>query len=195
MFKAVQGVVAVRGVASRAASTFNPLTVSFKGKRAVVTGASGGKPVRARIPVQHTHTHTEHPHHTFGRYRPDVRDHPCRVRRRGHRCRAQCRQAQGAHKAGELSVISSCGVLLLLTRSLFFAPQHSNIKPLALDLSKIEASRKELEKIGDIDLLVNNAGIANLTDFLHVSSKDFHECVSSALTLSPSHPLTLSRTF
>lgn len=126
MFKAVQGVALTM---RRAASTYSPLTISFKGKRAVVTGASGG----------------------IGR---------------------TCAITLAESGAEVVAVARSAEKLKEMTKL------HPNITPLALDLSKIDTAREELKKIGDIDLLVNNAGIANLTDFLHVSSKDFHDVMT-----------------
>src|SRR5689334_1937994 len=46
------------------------------------------------------------------------------------------------------------------------------------DITSAEGAREAAEAAGDIDLLVNNAGIALLAPFLEVSVKDFDETIA-----------------
>ncbi|XP_031574974.1 D-erythrulose reductase-like [Actinia tenebrosa] len=48
-----------------------------------------------------------------------------------------------------------------------------SIHPLCLDVSKTEDVRKAIEKLGDIHLLVNNAGVSKLDAFLDIEPEDF----------------------
>lgn len=48
----------------------------------------------------------------------------------------------------------------------FSDPQRKNVTHIALDMEKLEDIGPALANMGDIDLLVNNAGIAFLGDFI-----------------------------
>ena len=53
---------------------------------------------------------------------------------------------------------------------LFF--QEPSIIPVEVDLSDWEATRKAVEGIGPIHLLVNNAGVAEITPFLETTKAE-----------------------
>ncbi len=53
--------------------------------------------------------------------------------------------------------------------------KSANIHTVSVDLSDSAATRSALEAFGDIDLLVNNAGISKSASFLDCSVADFQE--------------------
>ncbi len=53
--------------------------------------------------------------------------------------------------------------------------QCDSIIPLCVDVGNVKATLKAFEGVGNIDLLVNNAGIARLAPFLDAKPDDFDE--------------------
>ena len=60
-----------------------------------------------------------------------------------------------------------------------YPSQHKNIIPVSLDVDQLENIEPALANIGDVDLLVNNAGIAYLADFVDHDIAETEKCVSS----------------
>ena len=53
------------------------------------------------------------------------------------------------------------------------AQEVTGIQTIAVDLSDWEATRKAVDSIGHVDLLVNNAGIAILESFMTITPDSF----------------------
>ena len=71
-----------------------------------------------------------------------------------------------------------------LTMTVWFLKEPA-IQTVCIDLCDIEATLKTVESIGDIDLLVNNAGIAILGPFEEAKPEDFDKYVDcSPLSIS-----------
>ena len=60
---------------------------------------------------------------------------------------------------------------------IFLIDQVPSIHTVCLDLSDIEAASKKVDSLGDIHLLVNNAGIAILGPFEEIKLEDFDKYV------------------
>lgn len=56
-------------------------------------------------------------------------------------------------------------------------PQVPGVVTVCLDVSDIEATRKEVEKLSPIHLLVNNAGVTNIQSFLDVTPEVYDTSV------------------
>jgi len=52
------------------------------------------------------------------------------------------------------------------------------IKPVVLDVSDTTAIKEKLSNVGDIDMVVNNAGIANLQEFMEVDAEKFDQVMN-----------------
>ena len=62
--------------------------------------------------------------------------------------------------------------------STIFSLQHKNIIPVTLDVENLDSIEPALANIGDVDLLVNNAGIAYLADFVDHDVVETERCVA-----------------
>ena len=51
--------------------------------------------------------------------------------------------------------------------------QCPSINTICVDLQDWDTTRAAVEKVGEVDLLVNNAAVSNLDSFLDVSPDDF----------------------
>lgn len=86
-------------------------------------------------------------------------------------------------KDTKISPLHSC-LFWCLTMSVVFLKEPA-IQTVCIDLCDIEATLKTVESIGDIHLLVNNAGIAILGPFEEAKPEDFDKYVDcSPLSIS-----------
>ena len=67
------------------------------------------------------------------------------------------------------------------------------IRPVCVDLTNWENTKKAVESIGPIDLLVNNAAVLNPQPFLDVDEKTFDELVTVIIGIHSNGRLFLSR--
>ncbi len=81
--------------------------------------------------------------------------------------------AVGRKGLDELKALVGAVVWLCMRFCANISPnQNPKIKTIALDLSKVDDIQPALAEIGNIDLLVNNAGIAYLEEFVNHSVEE-----------------------
>ena len=68
--------------------------------------------------------------------------------------------------------------VLFLTLLLFQCP---SIETVCVDLSDWDDTVSAVKKLGDVDLLVNNAGVINLAGFMDIKPQDFDEYVRTVI--------------
>ena len=66
----------------------------------------------------------------------------------------------------------------MLALSVLFCFQNPEIRTVCVDLSDWTATRKAVEGIGPVDLLVNNDGMAMLDAFLDTKEEDLNKYVT-----------------
>ena len=87
-------------------------------------------------------------------------------------------------KKWAVSFLSGCGQLTAPFDSRPLPPRHypsnqqvKGVITMCIDVSDIEATRKAVDSVGPVHLLVNNAGVTELQSFLEVTPEAYDKSV------------------